>query len=83
VIYKFTAEHVSRSTAVSLVHEFEAKDIEVDHAALDPTFSNQMLMIVTCDEEVAKQIRARIWEINNGLCCDMDIITPDQLEAYL
>ncbi len=83
MIYKFTAEHINRSTAVALVRELEAEDIEVEHADMDPTFSNQMLMIVTCDEAVAKTIRDRIWLLNYGAYCDMSTITEDELEAYL
>ena len=83
MIYKFTAEHINRKTGVALVRELEDKDIDVEHAEMDQVFSNQMTMIVTCDEAVATTVRARIWELNNGACCDMDIIAADDLEAYL
>ncbi len=81
--YKFTAEHINRTTATALVRELEGMDIEVECASMDPVFSNQMIMIVTCDETVAKTIQNRIWELNRGLCCDMDIITADELDSYL
>jgi len=83
MIYKFEAEHISRKTAVDLVHEFEAADYSVDCAGMDPVFSNQMYMCVTCDEATAKVIRDRIWEVNNGASCEMHTITADQLEAML
>ena len=83
MIYQFTAEHISRSTAVKLVREFEDKDIVVEHADMDPMFDNQMIMIVTCNDAVAKVIKNRIWEINNGAFCEMFQITADELEAYL
>lgn len=82
-IFKYTAEHISRPTAVKLVRELEAKDIDVDHADMDPVFTNVMIMIVTCDDEVAKTIKDRVWEINNGASCEMGVITADELEEYL
>ncbi len=82
MIYKFSAENISRPTALKLVRELEDKDVEVEHAEMDQVFDWQMTMIVTCDEAGAKKVQARIWELNAGLCCDMHIITPAELEAH-
>ena len=83
MIYKFNAENVTRGAAVKLVRELEAKGVEVDYANQGQTFENEMTLIVTCDEAMAKKIREDIWKVNHGLFCDMEIITPDQLDPYL
>lgn len=81
-IFKYEAEHITRQTAVKLVRELEGKGVEVEYANMDPMFENSMVLIATADNNVAGSIRARIWELNNGLCCDMHTITQAQLNAY-
>jgi len=84
MIYKFEAEHISRSTGVALVHKLEGNDVDVNFADVGRTFTNQLTMVVTvADEAAAKVIRDCIWEVNNGACCEMDTITADELETYL
>ena len=83
MIYKFDAENVTRSIAIKLVRELEAKGVVVEYANVGQVFSNEMVMIVTCNEEMAKQIRDDIWKVNHGLFCDMSTITQDQLDSYL
>lgn len=83
MIYLFEAENISRKQAVKLVADLEAKDVEVEYANQGQTFSNEMILIATCDEAMAKQIREDIWKVNHGLCCDMEVITQNQLDAYL
>ena len=83
MIFEFKAENLTRPQVVKLVKELEGKAIEVEHANMDAWFTNHALLVVTCGEETAKIIRNRIWELNQGLCCDMYSITQEQLEEYL
>ena len=84
MIYEFKAENLTRPTVVKLVKELEDKGVEVEHANMDAWFTNHALIVVTCsDEAAAKIIRNRIWELNQGLCCDMCSITQEQLNRYL
>ena len=82
MIYEFKAENITHPQMFKLVRELEGKAIEVEYANMDAWFTNQALLVVTCGEETAKIIRSRIWELNQGLCCDMYTITPETLEAY-
>jgi hypothetical protein len=84
MIYEFKAENLTRPQAVKLVRELEDKGVEVEHADMDAWFTNHALLVITCaDEAAAKKVRDRIWELNQGLCCDMHIITETQLKAYI
>lgn len=82
-LYKFTAENISRRTTTEFVHKLEDEGVEVEAAAMDPIFENQCILIVSCDWVAAKKLRDRIWKLNQGLCCDMAVITADGLEEYL
>ena len=82
-LFKYTAEHVTRARGVKFVRELEAEDIEVEHAMMDPVFTNQFMMIVSCDDVKAKEIKNRLWAINNGAYNEMVVITADELEEYL
>jgi hypothetical protein len=82
MIYEFKAENITYPQMVKLVKELEGKGVEVEHANMDAWFTNHAQLVVTCGEETAKIIRNRIWELNQGLCCDMYTITPEALEAY-
>lgn len=83
MIYEFNAENITRLVMAKLVRELEDKDMEVEYANMSEWFTNEALLIVTCEEDTAKIIRARIWELNQGLCCDMHTITQQALEAYI
>jgi hypothetical protein len=83
VIYEFKAENITRPQLVKLVRELEGKGMEVEHANMDAWFTNYAQLVVTCGEETAKFIRNRIWELNQGLCCDMYTITPETLISYI
>ena len=84
MIYEFKAENITRPQMVKLVHELEGKGVEVEHANMDAWFTNHALLVITCsDEAAAKKVRDRIWELNQGLCCDMYSITEQQLNNYI
>lgn len=84
MIYEFKAENVTRPQMVKLVRELEDKGVEVEHANMDAWFTNHALLVITCaDEAAAKVVRDRIWELNQGLCCDMYEITEDHLNEYI
>ena len=83
MIYEFKAENLTYTQVVKLVHELESKAIEVEHANMDAWFTNHALIVVTCGAETAKIIRNRIWDLNQGLCCDMYEITEQQLNNYI
>lgn len=80
--YMFDAENITRKTATALVRELEDKGIVVEYANVGRVFENNMELAVNCLEGVAKTIRARIWELNQGLCCDMSIISEEVLDSY-
>lgn len=82
-IFEYEAENFTHNQIVELVKELEAKGIEVEYARSDAYFSDTLLMVVTCEDEVAKQIKSRIWELNSGLFCNMYTITESQLNGYL
>ena len=84
MIYEYKAENITRPQLVKLVRELEAEGVEVEHANMDAWFTNHALLVITCaDEAAAKVVRDRIWELNQGLCCDMYSITQDQLNEYI
>ena len=84
MIYEFKAENLTRPTVVKLVKELEDKGVVVEHANMDAWFTNHALLVITCDDEAAaKKVRDRIWELNQGLCCDMYSITEQQLNNYI
>ena len=82
MIYEFKAENLTRPQVVKLVKELEDKGIEVEHDNMDAWFTNHALLVVTCEGDVATKIKNRIWELNQGLCCDMYSMTQEQLEEY-
>jgi len=83
MIYEFRAENLTYRQMVNLVAELEGKGVEVEYANMDAWFTNHAMLVITCgDEAAAKVVRARIWELNQGLCCDMYTITPEALESY-
>ena len=83
MIYEFKAENLTRPQVVKLVRELEDKGVEVEHANMDAWFTNHALLVITCaDEAAAIVVRNRIWELNQGLCCDMFPITENQLKSY-
>lgn len=81
-LFEFEAEYFTHSMCVRLVKELEAKGIEVEFARSDSTFANTLFMIVNCEDAVAKTIKNRIWELNNGLYCEMVKIDQQRLEAF-
>lgn len=81
--YKFIAENVSRPQAVKLVHKLEGYGFEVEHADMDPMFTNVMIMIVTCNTAKSKQVRDHIWEENCGMSCDIIELSDKEFEEYL
>ena len=84
MIYEFKAENLTYTQVVKLVHELESKGVEVEHANMDAWFTNHALLVVTCaDYQAAKTVRDRIWELNQGLYCDMHEITEEQLNDYI
>ena len=83
MIYEFKAENLSRPQVVKLVRELEDKGVEVEHANMDAWFTNHALLVITCtDEAAAIVVRNRIWELNQGLSCDMFPITENRLNEY-
>lgn len=82
-IFKYKAEHISRTTAMKLVREFEDAGVEVEYANMDPVFSDLMIMIATVPNSLAGSIRSRIWELNNGAYCEMTKVSQSQLNCYI
>ena len=82
-LFKYTAEHISRMQAIKLVREFEAQDVDVGYADMDPAVSNQFILVAAVSSSLAGSIRARIWEENSGARCDMMEITQDQLNCLI
>lgn len=82
-IYKFNAEHFTRPQTVKLVRDLEAEGVEVEYASMDPVFSNEATIIVTCTDAVAKSIKNRMWAINNGAYCEMLQIDQDHLNQLV
>ena len=82
-LFKYTAEHISRSTGTKFVRTLEAEDVDVMHAMMDPVFENQFILFVQCTDEEAKVIKNRVWELNNGAYNEMVVADADELEEYM
>ena len=83
MLFKFNAEHIARPAAVKLVRELEDKGIVVEYADISNLFENEIVMIITGDPTIAKTVRDRLWQENNGAYCNMETITEEELDAFL
>ena len=81
MLFKFNAEHINRRAAVKLVRELEDKGIEVEYANVGAMFTDELDLVITGDQVIADAVRARLWEINHGTWCDMQVITEDELDV--
>lgn len=80
-LFEYSAEHITSRQALALVHELEKAEVAIEFANRDPVFDNCLLLVVALKTNaLVGSIRARIWELNGGLACDMRVITPAQLE---
>lgn len=79
-LYYFDAEHITRSKGVALVRKLEDEGVEVEAAAMDPTFTDQFHMIVTATQAEAEKVRDSVWFVNHGAYCDMSVTTKTELD---
>ena len=81
MLFKFNAEYINRRAAVKLVRELADKGIEVEYANVSAMFTDELDLVITGDQVIAYAVRARLWEINHGAWCDMQVITEDELDV--
>ena len=81
--FKYTAEHISRSTGTKFVRKLEAEGVDVEHALMDPVFENQFILYVQCTDKEATVIKNRVWELNNGAYCEMLVVDAAEIEEYM
>ncbi len=80
--FRFQAECITRQQAKKLVDDLGQK-YGVEVGLMDPTFTNNIIVIVKCTVPESLIIQKLIWAVNGGAECTIDTITPDQLEEYL
>lgn len=82
MLFKFIAEHIARSAAIKLVRELEGKGIVVEYAT-SCVDAHEVVLVITGDPTIAKTVRERLWQENNGAYCNMETITEEELDAFL